>query len=178
MHFKTGDKVVEPTIGICEIQGVRPMTVDGQTEDYYVFRAPNNSTVLVPKSQVERRGVRAPMSKEEAKKVLGELKKPVASSPDDARRQYNDYRKTLNSGDPKEISKLLRSLHTLDQDNELKGKEKEIMELAKKFLIDEISHVRDDSKTKVTDEIATALKDMYKKKMQDRRNAKKKANAA
>ena len=30
MHFKIGDTVVEPSIGICEVQGIRVMNVDGQ----------------------------------------------------------------------------------------------------------------------------------------------------
>lgn len=174
MHFKIGDTVVEPSIGICEVQGIRVMNVDGQAAEYYVFHAPNNTTVLVPKSQVEKRGVRKPMSKEDAKKVLSELKSPTSPNRNDARMQYTAYREILNSGDPKKISKLLRDLYTLDQGNELKGKEREIMEHARKFLVDEISHVRDESKNKVTEDINESLKQMYKKKVQKDREARKK----
>ncbi|PKO19931.1 hypothetical protein CVU37_00200 [candidate division BRC1 bacterium HGW-BRC1-1] len=176
MQFKIGDTVVEPSIGICEVQGIRVMTVDGQSAEYYVFHAVNNTTVLVPKSQVEKRGVRKPMTKDETKKVLAELKSPTSPNRNDAKMQYTAYREILNSGDPRKISKLLRDLHTLDQSNELKGKEREIMELARKFLIDEISHVREESKVKVTEDITESLKQMYKKKVQkDRENRKKNA---
>lgn len=176
MEFKVGDKVVEPTIGICDVQGIRRMTVDGGTDDYYVFHAASNATVMVPKSQIARRGVRKPMSKEDAKKVVALLKVPTTPNRNDARMQYSAYREIMNSGDPTKISKLLRDLYTLDQTNELKGKEREIMEQARKFLVDEITFIRNDSKNKVQDDIAESLKQMYKKKVQkDRENRKKNA---
>lgn len=178
MEFRIGDTVVEPSIGICQVEGIRRMTVDGQTMEYYVFHAPNNTNVLVPKSQVEKRGVRKPMTKDEAKKVLAALKVPTSPNRNDARMQYTAYREIINSGDPTRISKLLRDLYTLDQTNELKGKEREIMEQARKFLIDEITFIREDSKNKVTEEISESLRQMYKKKVQKEREEKKKRNAA
>jgi CarD family transcriptional regulator len=174
MEFKIGDVVVEPSIGICNVEGIRRMTVDGKPCEYYVFHAQNNTTVLVPKNQIEKRGVRKPMSKEESKKVLALLKVPTSPNRNDAKMQYSAYREIMNSGDPSKISKLLRDLYTLDQNNELKGKEREIMEQARKFLTDEITYIRNDAKNKVTDDIAESLKMMYKKKVQKDREARKK----
>lgn len=174
MEFKIGDVVVEPTIGICNVEGIRRMTVDGETREYYVFHAPNNTTVLVPKNQIEKRGVRKPMGKEDAKKVLAQLKIPTSPNRNDVKMQYSHYREIMNSGDPNKISKLLRDLYTLDQNNELKGKEREIMEQARKFLVDEITFIKNDSKNKVLDDINESLKQMYKKKVQKDREARKK----
>jgi len=175
MEFKIGDTVVEPSIGICKVEGIRLIAVDGQKLEAYVFHAPGtNATVLVPKNKVEKRGVRKPMSKEEAKKVLALLKVPTSPNRNDAKMQYSGYREIMNSGDPTKISKLLRDLYTLDQSNELKGKEREIMEQARKFLVDEITFIRADAKNKVTDDIAESLKQMYKKKVQKDREARKK----
>ena len=177
MQFKIGDVVVEPTIGICNVEGVRLIKVDGQMLECYVFHAANHTTVLVPKTQIQKRGIRKPMSKDEAKKVLASLKVPTSPNRNDARMQYSAYREVINSGDPNKISKLLRDLYTLDQTNELKGKEREMMELARKFLVDEITYIREDAKNKVTDDITESLKQMYKKKVQKDREARKK-NAA
>jgi CarD family transcriptional regulator len=174
-EFKTGDKVIEPTIGICEIQGIRRMVIDGKLTDFYVFAGPNNATVLVPKHQIERRGVRLPMTKEETKKVIASLKVPTSPEKDSPHNQYTKFREVLNTGDPLKISKLLRDLYILDQNNALKGKEREIMEMAKKFLVDEICYVRDESRTKVTEEIEDALRQMFKKKAQKEREEKKKS---
>jgi CarD family transcriptional regulator len=173
--FKTGDKVIEPTIGICEIQGIRRMTVDGREVDFYVFSGPNNASVLVPKHQIEKRGVRLPMTKEETQKILASLKTPTSPDKDSPHTQYTKYREILNSGDPQKISKLIRDLYILDQGNALKGKEREIMDQAKKFLIDEICYVRSESRTKVAEQVEEALRQMFKKKNQKEREEKNKA---
>jgi CarD family transcriptional regulator len=178
LEFKIGDIVVEPSIGICNVEGIRRMTVDGETQEFYVFHAPNNTTVMVPKSQIEKRGVRKPMSKDDAKKVMALLKVPTAPNRNDAKMQYVAYRETMKSGDPTEISKLLRNLYILDQNNELKGKEREIMEQARKFLTDEITFIKNDSKNKVVEDINESLKQMYKKKVQKDREARKKGGHA
>jgi CarD family transcriptional regulator len=177
LKFRIGEVVVEPTIGICNIEGVTRKTVDGVTEDYYVFHS-GNAKVLVPRSQIDKRGVRKPMTKEEVKKIYQLLKVPVSPQRTDARQQYLMYRDILKSGDPQKITKMLRDLFTLEQMDDLKGKEKELMESAKRFLIEEISFVSEEPKTNVTDEITEALKAMYKKKVSKDREKKSKAAAA
>ncbi len=175
--FKIGDTVVEPSIGVCQVQGIRTMIVDGSNEDYYIFQG-NNAKVMVPRSQLEKRGIRRPMSKEDARKVTGALKVPVNPTRGDARLQYLEYQETMRSGDPARISKLLRKLFILDQSDDLKGKEKELMEQAKKFLVDEITFTQGDSKTKVTNDVDESLRAMYKKKLQhDRETVKERLTA-
>ena len=169
-EFRVNDTVVEPSIGICQIEGVVQKTIDGKTELYYVFNAAN-TRVFIPKSDIVKRGVRKPMSPEEIKKLFNLLKVPVTPQRQDLRTQYLAYRDILKSGDPSAICKLLRDLYILDQTDELKGKEKEIMEQATKFLLNEIVFVKDASKTAVSEQIQECLKTMYKKKQ-----AKDKAN--
>lgn len=175
MEFKIGDIVVEPSIGICKVEGIRRMTVDGQTTEYYVFHGQNQAVVLVPRGQIVKRGVRPPMTKEESKKVITGLKVPTSPNRNDARMQYPAYREILNSGDPARISKLVRDLYSLSLSGELKGKEKDILEQAINFIVDEITFVREDTKNKTRDEVNEALKQMYRKKVQKDREARKKS---
>lgn len=170
--FKISDVVVEPTLGICQISGIVQKTIDGKTELYYVFDA-NNTKVYIPKSQVKKRGVRKPMGKDEIKKVFQLLKVPVTPQRNDLRTQYLTYRDIMKSGDPIQIVKLLRDLYILEQSDDLKGKEKEIMDQAIKFLVDEITHVKEISKTAAGEQIQDSLKQMYKKKQQKDKGAKK-----
>src|SRR5690606_15678346 len=90
---------------------------------------------------------------------------PAAPNRNDARLQYVNYREIMQSGDPVLITKLLRDLYILEQSDDLKGKEKEIMEQARKFLCEEIAFVREQSKTSVMETINEALRQMHKKKM-------------
>lgn len=173
MKFKLGETIIEPTNGICTMKGMRKMTVDGKEMVVYIFDA-QNANVYVPVDQVEKRNIRRPMSREDVKKVLASLKHPVSPNRNDARLQYNNYRDVMKSGDPQRITRLLRDLYILDEADELKGKEKEIMEQAKKFLCDEIAYVRQVSKIQVMETINEALRQMYKKKIaKDKERAKK-----
>lgn len=173
MKFLKGETVVEPSIGICTVVGMTIKRVDGQDMTMYIFEA-QNAHIYVPADQVERRGIRRPMTREDVKRVLASLKVPVAPNRSDARLQYVNYREIMKSGDPVKITKLLRDLYILDQGDDLKGKEKEIMDQAKRFLCEEISFVREASKNTVMETINEALRQMYKKKMQkDKERAKK-----
>ena len=168
--FRAGDTVVEPTIGICRVEGIRRQTIDGVEEDYFVFQS-ESAKVMVPRSQVERRGIRRPMTKDEIKKIYNMLRMPVSPVRGDARQMYLNYRDIIKSGDPTKICKLVRDLYVLDEMDELKGKEKEILEQALTFLLDEIVFVTADSKTKIRGEIEECLSKMYKKK-QDKETKK------
>ncbi len=175
--FKTGDTVVEPTIGICMIAGVKRMTVDGKQDDYFILNPPSGtSKVYVPRHMMVKRGVRPPMEKEGVRRLLTKLKTPVQVSREDARLQYLSYRDTMKSGEPTKISKLLRELYILDQTDDLKGKEKEIMEQAKAFLVEEIVFVRGISKTKATTQVDEALQAMYKEKQSREKEKTESAN--
>lgn len=173
LKFKVNETVVEPTLGICTVEGVKRQKIDDKEEDYFIFQA-GNARVYVPMNQVERRGIRTPMSKDEVRKIINLLKVPVSPNREDAKMQYIGYREIMKSGDPVRITKLLRDLYILEQADDLKGKEREIMDQAKKFLVEEIAFIRDSSKTSVSEQINDSLRQMYKKKLQkDRAKVKK-----
>jgi CarD family transcriptional regulator len=175
--FQVGETVVEPSVGVCRIEGIKSQIIDGKQEDYYIFNS-GTAKVYVPMSQIERRGVRRPMTRDEIKKIYAQLKMPVSPARNDARLQYLSYREVMKSGEPVKISKLLRELFMLDKMDELKGKEKEIMEQAKKFLVDEIAFIREDPKAKVLEDIQGCLDAMYKRKVTKDKEARAKRNQA
>jgi CarD family transcriptional regulator len=175
--FRVGETVVEPSIGVCRIEGIKSQMLDAKMEDYYIFNS-GTARVYVPMSQIEKRGVRRPMSRDEIRRISGQLKLPVSPSRTDARMQYLSYREVMKSGDPGKIAKLLRELFTLDKMDELKGKEKEIMEQAKKFLVDEISFVREEPKAKIQEDIQACLDQMYKRKLTKDKEARARRAAA
>jgi CarD family transcriptional regulator len=173
MKFNIGETVIEPTNGICEMEGMRRMKIDGVEMTVYIFKA-QSAKVYVPADQIENRNIRRPMSREDVKKVLASLKQPVSPNREDARMQYTHYREIMKSGDPMKIARLLRDLFILDASGDLKGKEKEIMEQTKKFLIDEIAFIRQVSKGQVQEQIMESLRAMMKKKIaKDKERVKK-----
>ncbi|GAB4316031.1 MAG: hypothetical protein Kow0059_08390 [Candidatus Sumerlaeia bacterium] len=172
-RFKRGEKVVEPSIGLCDVEGVRRMNYDGKEQDYYILKAAH-TRLYVPVDRAEKQGIRRPMTADEVKKIHALLKQPVSPNRTDSRLQYLNYREIIKSGDPQKISRLLRDLYILEQSDDLKGKERDIMEQAKRFLCDEITFVKNQPKTKVMEQINESLRAMYKKKVaKDREKAQK-----
>lgn len=173
-RLKKGQTVVEPTVGICEVEGIRRMTIDNVENDYYILRS-GNARIMIPVNQIEQRGIRTPMTTEDIKKIFQQLKVPIQPSRGDTKSQYLGYREILKSGNPHKIAKLLRNLYTLEQVDELKGKERDVMEQARKFLCDEICFVTEQSRTKIMERINQSLRSMYKKKVaKDRLRPKRK----
>jgi CarD family transcriptional regulator len=173
--FAVGDTVVEPSVGVCRIEGIRRQRIDDKIEDYYIFNS-GTAKVYVPLSQIQRRGVRRPMTRQQIRKIYSQLRVPVAINRHDARMQYLTYREVMRSGDPVKITRLLRELFTLDKMDELKGKEKEIMEQAKKFLVEEIAFIQDHPRAKVQEDIEESLGAMYRRKVTKDREARAKRN--
>ena len=172
-RFKRGETIVEPAIGLCSVEGICRKTYDGKEQDYYIFKAAH-TRLYVPVERAEKQGIRRPMTKDEVKKIYNLLKQPVSPNRTDSRLQYLNYREIIKSGDPQKISRLLRDLYILEQSDDLKGKERDIMEQAKRFLCDEITFVREQPKTKVMEQINESLRLMYKKKVaKDREKATK-----
>ncbi len=174
--FVVGDTVVEPSVGVCRIEGIRRQRIDDKIEDYYIFDS-GTAKVYVPLSQIQRRGVRRPMTRQQIRKIYSQLRVPVAINRHEARMQYLTYREVMRSGDPVKITRLLRELFTLDKMDDLKGKEKEIMEQAKKFLVDEIAFIQDHPRAKVQEDIEEGLGAMYRRKVTKDREARAKRNA-
>lgn len=177
VRFKRGETVVEPSIGLCQVEGIRRMKYDGLDQDYYIFKAAH-TRLYVPVDKAEKQGIRRPMTNDEVKKIYTLLKQPVSPNRTDSRLQYLNYREIIKSGDPTKISRLLRDLYILEQSDDLKGKERDIMEQAKRFLCEEITFVKDQPKTKVIEQITESLRMMYKKKVaKDREKTKGKKRA-
>lgn len=175
--FVVGETVVEPSVGVCQIAGIKSQQIDGQMEDYYIFNS-GSARVYVPHSQIDKRGVRRPMTANEVKKILNQMKSPVTPTRGDARLQYLAYRDIMRSGEPSKICRLLRELYTLDKMDELKGKEKEIMEQAKKFLVDEISFIQEAQKNDIIEMIEDHLDQMYKRKQVKDKEARAKKSSS
>jgi RNA polymerase-interacting CarD/CdnL/TRCF family regulator len=173
-ELKVGEVVVEPSTGICTVEGLRRMQIDGRWDNFYIFQS-GRARIMIPQSQVAVRGIRKPMSRAEIKKILSLLKVPVTPVRDETQPLYLAYRQILRTGDPVKITRLLRELYILDQGDELRGKEKDLLEHAKRLLCDEITFVKNASKIKVMEDINKCLQAMYKKKLaKDRQKTKAK----
>jgi len=163
-EFSVGETVVEPSIGICEIKGKTRLQIDDKIEDFFIFHS-GTAKVMIPKSQLKKRGIRKPISPKEVKKIYKLLSDYKEVSRDVSRQQYINDMNILKRGNIIEIATLLKSLYTVELVTELKGKEKEIFNNAKRVVMDELMYVTKKSKAIVNNEIDKALAEISKKRL-------------
>jgi len=163
-EFSVGETVVEPSIGICEIKGKTRLQIDDKVEDFFIFHS-GTAKVMIPKSQLKKRGIRKPISPKEVKKIYKLLSDYKEVSRDVSRQQYINDMNILKRGNIIEIATLLKSLYTVELVTELKGKEKEIFNNAKRVVIDELMYVTKKSKAIVNNEIDKSLAEISKKRL-------------
>lgn len=170
-EFKVGETVVEPSIGICEIKGKTRLQIDDKVEDFFIFHS-GTAKVMIPKSQLKKRGIRKPICSKEVKKIFKLLSDYKEVNRDVSRQQYINDMNILKRGNITEIATLLKSLFTVQLVTELKGKEKEIFNNAKRVVMDELMFVTKKSKAAINNEIDKALAEISKKRLKAKAKTK------
>ena len=75
MEFKVGDKVVYPNHGVGTIKEVCRRDIAGRQEEFYTLKiASNNSTVMIPTSNVNHVGLRKLCSQRQLSRLYEILK--------------------------------------------------------------------------------------------------------
>ena len=157
--FDIGDVAVYPAHGVGIIEAVENKVVGGQEKTFYVMRIlENNMTVLVPKDQAQRVGLRSVISKEEARKVYSILKeKKLSLNHQTWNRRYREYMEKLKSGSIYEVAQVLKDLHLISRQKPLSFGERKLFDTAHSLLVKELSLAEGLKETKVQEKIKEAL---------------------
>ena len=140
MTFKKGDTVVHPEHGAAVIQEVRVKEFLGEKRKYLVLRVVyGDLTVLVPTDSTEQVGLRACVSKTEARKILKTLTEDESSTAANWSRRFKNNLEKLHSGDPYEVAEVLRNLAIRDREKGLSAGEKRMITKARQILISELA---------------------------------------
>lgn len=150
MEFQVGDIVVKPTIGVCRIADRKRVEVDGSPKEFFVFNA-GEISVMVPVTNVDRVGIRPPMSTEDGERVWSCLSEPLNFPTSEA--AYQEYRK-LHPGEikevvrrrlPDELAVLLRLLFNKSKEQKMERKQKEFLEQVTQMLAEELAYINGQS---------------------------------
>ena len=140
MTFKKGDTVVHPEHGAAVVQEVRVKEFLGEKRKYLVLRVVyGDLTVLVPTDSTEQVGLRACVSKTEARKILKTLTEDESSTAANWSRRFKNNLEKLHSGDPYEVAEVLRNLAIRDREKGLSAGEKRMITKARQILISELA---------------------------------------
>ncbi|UCF38658.1 MAG: CarD family transcriptional regulator [Acidobacteriota bacterium] len=164
MTFKVGDKVIYPNQGVGVIEEVSTRTIGGQAAQFYMVRlAANDSTVMVPVSNVENVGMRTLSSESQVKEIFEILERDFPEPEADWKTRYKENLEKMNTGEVREVAKVLRNLYYLSFKKSLSFREKRMYDRARSLVVSEIAMVKDQGNETTEKEVEEILNNSYQR---------------
>jgi CarD family transcriptional regulator len=140
--FEVGDKVIYPNHGLGIVERIEEKTILGTTCGFYHLRiVANDTTVLVPVSNVDGVGLRRAISDEEVERLFGLLGDGKIDNHQNWKGRFKDNSDKMRSGSIYEVADVLKSLTFLAKSKSLSFREKRMLDRAKFLIISEVSEV-------------------------------------
>ena len=143
--FKVGETVFYPSAGVGVILAVEDIYLSGQVESCFVIRIQDTQmTVKVPKSNLEKSGIRPLLSGKKLKelfKVLSAKGKRRVTGGHWAER-CKDIERRINSGSCLELGEVVRDLTRWKKQSGLSFEESMLLETANSYLAREVAAVQ------------------------------------
>lgn len=144
-RFKVGDTVFYPSAGVGVILAVEDLYLSGQVESCFVIRIQDTQmTVKVPRSNLERSGIRPLLDGKKLKelfKVLSSKSKRRVTGGNWAER-CKDIERRINSGSCLELGEVVRDLTRWKKQSGLSFEESMLLETANSYLAREVAVVQ------------------------------------
>jgi len=129
--FEVGDKVIYPNHGLGIVERIEEKTILGTTCGFYHLRiVANDTTVLVPVSNVDGVGLRRAISDEEVERLFGLLGDGKIDNHQNWKGRFKDNSDKMRSGSIYEVADVLKSLTFLAKSKSLSFREKRMLDRA------------------------------------------------
>src|SRR5438270_8043217 len=140
--FEIGDKVIYPNHGLGIVERIEEKTILGTTCGFYHLRiVANETTVLVPLTNVDGVGLRRAISDEEVERLFGLLGDGKIDNHQNWKGRFKDNSDKMRTGSIYDMADVLKSLTFLSKSKSLSFREKRMLDRAKALIISEISEV-------------------------------------
>ena len=158
MTFEVGDKVIYPNHGLGIVERIEDKTILGTTCGFYHLRiVANDTTVLVPVSNVDGVGLRRAISDEEVERLFGLLGDGKIDNHQNWKGRFKDNSDKMRSGSIYEVADVLKSLTFLAKSKSLSFREKRMLDRAKFLIISEVSEVMSETAAAIEGRVDGAL---------------------
>ncbi len=158
MTFEVGDKVIYPNHGLGIVERIEEKTILGTTCGFYHLRiVANDTTVLVPVSNVDGVGLRRAISDEEVERLFGLLGDGKIDNHQNWKGRFKDNSDKMRSGSIYEVADVLKSLTFLAKSKSLSFREKRMLDRAKFLIISEVSEVMRETAVAIEGRVDRAL---------------------
>jgi len=156
--FEVGDKVIYPNHGLGIVERIEDKTILGTTCGFYHLRiVANDTTVLVPVSNVDGVGLRRAISDEEVERLFGLLGDGKIDNHQNWKGRFKDNSDKMRSGSIYEVADVLKSLTFLAKSKSLSFREKRMLDRAKFLIISEVSEVMRETAASIEGRVDVAL---------------------
>jgi CarD family transcriptional regulator, regulator of rRNA transcription len=156
--FEVGDKVIYPNHGLGIVERIEDKTILGTTCGFYHLRiVANDTTVLVPVSNVDGVGLRRAITDEEVERLFGLLGDGKIDSHQNWKGRFKDNSDKMRSGSIYEVADVLKNLTFLAKSKSLSFREKRMLDRAKFLIISEVSEVMRETAATIEGRVDRAL---------------------
>jgi CarD family transcriptional regulator len=163
--FEVGDKVIYPNHGLGIVERIEEKTILGTTCGFYHLRiVANDTTVLVPVTNVDGVGLRRAISDEEVERLFNLLGDGKIDNHQNWKGRFKDNSDKMRSGSIYEVADVLKSLTFLAKSKSLSFREKRMLDRAKFLIISEVSEVMRETALSIEGRVDRALERCFSMK--------------
>ena len=151
--FLIGDKVVYPMQGIGIIDRIEDKIFSGENKEYIIVKIiSNNLEIMIPSDKVSNSNLRKITDNSTLEDVLFDLtNKNNNLEGISAKERYQNNMTKIKSGSLKDSAEVVYDLILMNKEKSLNTSEKQLFNTAHKFLVQEVSFIKDISETEATD---------------------------
>lgn len=151
--FSIGDKVVYPMQGIGVVERIEDKIFSGKNREYIIVKIiSNNLEIMIPSDKISNSNLRKISDTSTLEDILFNLtnennKLEVIS----AKERYQTNMNKIKSGSLQDSAEVVYDLILMNKEKSLNTSEKQLFTTAHKFLVEEVSFIKDISQIEATD---------------------------
>src|SRR5438132_8060845 len=158
VNFQVGDKVIYPNHGLGIVERIEEKTILGTTCGFFHLRiVANDTTVLVPVSNVDGVGLRKAIGDEEVERLFGLLSDGKIDNHQNWKGRFKDNSDKMRTGSIYDVADVLKNLTLLSRSKSLSFREKRMLDRAKFLIVSEISEVMRETAESIESRVEKAL---------------------
>jgi len=151
--FLIGDKVVYPMQGIGIIDRIEDKIFSGKNREYIIVKIlSNNLEIMIPSDKISNSNLRKVTDNSTLEDVLFDLtNKNNKLESISAKERYQNNMTKIKSGSLKDSAEVVYDLILMNKEKSLNTSEKQLFNTAHKFLVQEVSLIKNISETEARD---------------------------
>lgn len=150
--FSIGDKVVYPMQGIGIVEKIEDKVFSGKNKEYIIIKIfSNNLEIMIPSDKISNSNLRMISDNSTLDDILSSLNhrnNGFENLSSKERYQYNANK--FKSGSLKDSAEVVYDLIVMNKEKALNTSEKQLYNIAHKFLVDEVSLIKDITESEAT----------------------------